>query len=65
MPLYVCFQESGQGAFGFGLGGLVPGLFLGQVPVESESHKTPFDDLRDLMCHHAHLAVFLNYVMTS
>ena len=27
--------------------------------------QTPFDDLRDLMCHHAHLAVFLNYVVSN
>jgi hypothetical protein len=54
------FQESGPG--NSALSGLIPGLFLGLGPSDAESHKTPFDNLRDLMCHHAHLAVFLNYV---
>jgi hypothetical protein len=44
------------------MSGPVPGLYLGPVLVDSESNKTPFDNLRDLMCHQAHLAVFLNYV---
>ena len=49
--------------FGFGLGsppGGYPGF--GNQSVEGQS---PFDDLNELMVHHAHLAVFLNYVISN
>ena len=46
--------------------GLV-GFFTNQPNLSSpvsESSK-PFEVLRDLFCHHAHLAVFMNYVISN
>ena len=52
--------------FGVSLGSPPPGggesYGFGNTSVEAQS---PFDDLNDLMVHHAHLAVFLNYVISS
>ena len=52
--------------FGVSLGSPPPGggesYGFGNASVEAQS---PFDDLNDLMVHHAHLAVFLNYVISS
>ena len=51
--------------FGVSLGSPPPGggsYGFGNTSVEVQS---PFDDLNDLMVHHAHLAVFLNYVISS
>lgn len=39
----------------------VPGLVS---PSNIEGSK-PFEALRDLLCHHAHLAVFMNYVISN
>ena len=41
-------------------------FFTNQPPLGSpvESSK-PFEVLRDLLCHHAHLAVFMNYVISN
>ncbi len=32
---------------------------------DATSGAKPFENLRDLMCHHAHLAVLLNYVISN
>ena len=51
---------------GLGLGSPTHGLGgfhnLGNTSVEGQS---PFDNLGELMVHHAHLAVFLNYVISN
>ncbi len=49
----------GSGGLGLGFGGPVPGGGGG------ETGESPFNNLRDLFCHSAHLTVFLNYVMNS
>lgn len=48
--------------------GLSPGLSPGPTDpqgITSSSGQSPFDNLTDLECHHAHLAVFLNYLVDN
>ena len=41
------------------------GSFHGFSNNASVEGQSPFDNLSDLMVHHAHLAVFLNYVISN
>ena len=60
-------SPSDRVGLGLGLGSPPPGgggsfQGFGNLSVEGQS---PFDNLGELMVHHAHLAVFLNYVISN
>ena len=60
-------DRTGAG-LGFGLGFGSPPPSGGGYPAfgnASVEGQSPFDNLSELMVHHAHLAVFLNYVISN
>ena len=42
-----------------------PAMAVEEATSTTGSGAKPFENLRDLMCHHAHLAVLLNYVISN
>ena len=42
-----------------------PGQPMSPTTTSATASSSPFDDLRDLLCHNAHLTVFVNFVLSN